>query len=277
MLNLEKYTIGFIEKEGILFSKGKSTISYPENRNELCYHIEDSSFWFTHRNNCIITAIKKLHCPDDIFFDIGGGNGFVTKGLEENGIQTILVEPDFTACLNAKKRNLKNIICSDLINAHFNNGNIYAIGLFDVIEHIENDIEFLKHIHSILQKNGHVYITVPAFNILWSNKDFNFIHYRRYTIKELARNLKNTGFTIEYSTYLFSFLFIPIFLFRAIPNLLRFNKKTYNFEKHKNEHKRRKGIIGKFIEKICEFELNRIKSGKKILIGSTCFVIGTKK
>ena len=28
-------------------------ISYPEEGNEACFEIEDQSFWFRHRNNCI--------------------------------------------------------------------------------------------------------------------------------------------------------------------------------------------------------------------------------
>ena len=67
-------------------------ISYPTDGNDICFSIEDNSFWFKHRNNCIISLAKK-YVKDTPFFDIGGGNGFVSKRLEENGIQTCLVEP----------------------------------------------------------------------------------------------------------------------------------------------------------------------------------------
>ena len=75
-------------------------------------------------------------------------------GLEKKGISTVLVEPGIQGCLNAKKRNLKNIVCSTLENASFKNNTIPAIGLFDVVEHIDNDVEFLTNVHKLLIENG---------------------------------------------------------------------------------------------------------------------------
>ena len=49
-----------IFNKGIWFSKMNSEISYPEEGNELCYQIEENSFWFKHRNNCIKTVINKF-------------------------------------------------------------------------------------------------------------------------------------------------------------------------------------------------------------------------
>ena len=40
--------------------------------------LEEDSFWFNHRNNIIANAVKK-HSKGNVFFDIGGGNGFVAK------------------------------------------------------------------------------------------------------------------------------------------------------------------------------------------------------
>ena len=73
-------------------AKSKPKISYPDEANEMCFRIEENSFWFRHRNNCIIEVVKQFP-PKGIFFDIGGGNGFVAKELEKNGIETVLVEP----------------------------------------------------------------------------------------------------------------------------------------------------------------------------------------
>lgn len=276
MITLEKYSDDLVEREGILFAKKETEISYPKSGNENCFQIEENSFWFQHRNNCIIEAVKK-HCPDNLFFDIGGGNGFIAKGLEDNGVSTVLVEPGIQGCLNAKKRNLKNIVCSTLENASFKKGTIPAIGLFDVVEHIEKDTEFLKSTFLYLEENGFVFITVPAFNILWSNEDIDAGHYRRYTLKELEDKLKSIGFSIEYSTYIFSVLTIMVFLFRTLPSKLGFNKNSNSFEKHKNEHQRKKGILDKVLNWIWKVELNKIKKSERIPIGGSCFVIARKK
>jgi len=153
IFNINNYTENLIEKDGIYFSKNKSKVSYPEDGNDACFAIEDNSFWFKHRNNCII-RLAQQYVKDKLLFEIGGGNGFVSKGLEENGIQTCLIEPGIQGCMNAKKRGLKNIVCSDLDNTGFKSGSIPSIGLFDVVEHIEYDNEFLTEIYNKLVGGG---------------------------------------------------------------------------------------------------------------------------
>lgn len=275
MINLDKYTSDLIEKDGIHFSKKNSKVSYPESGNEKCFQIEQNSFWFSHRNNCIVEAVLK-YCPKNIFFDVGGGNGFVAQGLESKGVSTVLVEPGMQGCLNAKKRNIENVICSTLEDALFYNNSIPAIGLFDVVEHIENDVEFLIKVHNLLVDNGFVFITVPAYNMLWSNEDEQAGHYRRYTRKALEEKLKNVGFKIEYSTYIFSILTIAVFLFRVVPSKLGLSKKSNNLDKHKKQHESKKGLVDKALSWIWEMELDKIRKGKIIPIGGSCFLIARK-
>ena len=99
--DINYYADSLPEKDGF-FNKNTSKVSYPDDGNDICFNIEKDSFWFNHRNNCIICLAKK-YTKDKLFFDIGGGNGFVSKGLEDNGIQTCLIEPGIHGCLNAKK------------------------------------------------------------------------------------------------------------------------------------------------------------------------------
>lgn len=276
MINLQNYTTELIDRDGILFAKKESEISYPESGNQDCYQLEENSFWFNHRNNCILEAVKK-HCPTSTFFDIGGGNGFVAKSLEENGIETVLIEPGIQGCINAQIRGLKNIVCSTLENASFKKNSIGSIGLFDVVEHIEKDVDFLTSIHTFLEENGYVFITVPAYKTLWSNEDVDAGHFRRYTSQALEKKLEKIGFEIIQSSYIFSILPIPVFLFRTLPSKLGLHKNSNDINKHKEEHKNKKGVINNILNKIWQKELNRIKSGKKIPIGGSCFVIARKK
>ena len=50
----------------------------------------------------------------------------------------------------------------------------------DVIEHIDKDEEELNNALRLLEKNSHLIIIVPAFQILFSEFDKNVGHYRRY-------------------------------------------------------------------------------------------------
>ncbi|MCX6272281.1 MAG: class I SAM-dependent methyltransferase [Bacteroidetes bacterium] len=274
MINTEDYSTGLIDRDGILFSRDAGEVSYPVNGNESCFQIEDTSFWFKHRNNCITEAVTK-YCHSGIFFDIGGGNGFVAQGLENKGILTVIVEPGIQGCLNARKRNLKNIICSTLENVSFKKNTIPAIGLFDVLEHIENDVGYLATIYNLLVEDGLVFITVPAYRTLWSAKDVEAGHFRRYTRKELEEKLKAIGFNIEYSTYIFSVLAVAVFLFRSLPGRFGFIKNSNSLDK--KEHQSKKGFINNILSRIWKKEIQNIRNGRKIPFGGSCFFVARKQ
>jgi 2-polyprenyl-3-methyl-5-hydroxy-6-metoxy-1,4-benzoquinol methylase len=275
-MEIEAIAKDVVKKEdGIFYSKKNSTISYPEKGNENCMQLEKNSFWFLHRNEIILKAVTK-YSYSSTFFDIGGGNGFVAKGLQDAGINVVLVEPGKAGAVNARKRGIHNVICSTLEDAHFKNESMDSAGLFDVVEHIENDQEFLKQIYTYIKKDGCIYITVPAFNFLWSNEDKDAGHFRRYKLKEIEATLQQAGFAIEYSTYIFSILPLPVFLFRTLPSKLGLNKRSQDIQKHKKEHKAGNGIINSILSKIWKWELSQIEHSKKMSIGGSCFVIGRK-
>src|SRR6185312_4485783 len=145
-MNIDQYTKELVLKNGIWYAKKTTAISYPDEGNADCYQIEDNSFWFKHRNNCIAEVVKN-HPPKGVFFDIGGGNGFVAKGLSNAGTEIILVEPGETGCINARKRQVKNIICSTLEDSGFEKNTLPAIGVFDVVEHFNDDLSLLRSIN----------------------------------------------------------------------------------------------------------------------------------
>jgi SAM-dependent methyltransferase len=272
-MNLKQYANNIELKDGIWFSKNNSKVSYPDNGHENCYRLEENSFWFKHRNNCTLAAIKNFS-PDKVFFDIGGGNGFVSAFLEKENIETVLLEPGINGIRNAKKRNLKNLICSILEEVAFKKECLPCAGLFDVLEHIEDDLAFLKELYSLMENEGALIITVPAYNLLWSGEDIFAGHFRRYTLKTLKLKLEKAGFKIEYQTYFFSILPFPIFLFRSLPYI--FGKKNNNKEKYNNEHKY-KGLLGYFLNKIWVWELKMISGKRKIPFGGSCLVVARKK
>ena len=275
-MSLEKIAHNIKKAEnGIYYSESESHVSYPEDGNYNCLQIEEDSFWFKHRNNIIANSVRK-HSPNKTFFDIGGGNGFVAKRLQNDGIKTVLVEPGKSGAMNAYKRGVKNVICSTLRDAKLKDNSIDSVGLFDVVEHIEDDYSFLDNISKYLKDDGYIYITVPAFNVLWSNEDDDAGHFKRYTTIRLNELLKKSGFKVIQSTYIFSILPIPVLLFRSLPSKLGLNKKSNDLEKHKNEHQQKKGILNNIMQKIWNWELSRINSNKKIPVGGSCFVIGKK-
>lgn len=275
-INLNNFADNIELRNGIWFSKTQEPVSYPEEGSENSFVIEDNSYWFNHRNRCIESLVKK-YSGNKTFFDIGGGNGFVSLGLEKAEIQTVLVEPSIEGVRNAKTRGLKNLVCSTLQDASFKLNSISAIGVFDVVEHIEDDNMFLSQLYNYLEPNGKLYITVPAYNFLWANDDDYAGHFRRYTVSKFEKQLKALGYEINYSSYLFSPLVIPIYLLRSLPSKLGFNKDLNNEEKNKSEHGTNDGILTRVIKSFLKRELVKIKNNKKIKFGSSCLIVATKK
>jgi len=248
-----------------------SKISYPKEGNTLCYQLEENSYWFTHRNECIISLVKRF-AKHDTFIDIGGGNGFVSLGLQNAGIKSVLLEPNKNGIRNAKKRGLKNVLCSSLEDAKFGEQSIHSAGIFDVLEHIENDTEFLIRLHSSLKKTGFLFITVPAIQFLWSDEDEFAGHFRRYTIHSLKGKLQNAGFTVVYSTHIFSILLLPILLFRSIPSIFR-KRKEGDSSNYQIQHKPSLSVTSLLLRYCFASEIAWINKLKYIPFGSSCLVV----
>ncbi len=261
-------------QDGIWFSKSTSQVSCPPNDLEPYFQDEEKSFWLKHRKNCIVEMIKNFP-TGGYLADVGGGSGYLGFELEKNGVPTLLVEPRREKIFNAQRRGLKNLLCSTLADAGFYRGALKSIGIFDVLEHQQDDVSFLLMINDILAIEGRLFLTVPSFNILWSQGDDFMGHHHRYTLESLTNKLDLTGFTVEYSTYIFSILPVLIFLFRKIPTLLRV-RKDYNEDSLRKDYIKNYPFLGGLLEKIWQQELTFITQKKRIKFGSSCLVVARK-
>ena len=120
--------------DGIWHGIDTRDISYPQDGNEVCFGIEDRSFWFKHRNRCLLAVVKAFPpAKGGALFDIGGGNGFVSRALETAGFDVVLVEPGLSGARNGRRRGLQQVICATTDSAGFKPGFLHAAGLFDVL------------------------------------------------------------------------------------------------------------------------------------------------
>ncbi len=262
-------------KDGYWDTNNNASISYPSEGNSLTFAVEDSSFWFKHRNE-VISSILKTYPPDEPFFDIGGGNGYVAKMVEDSGIPTVLVEPGVHGVKNAVHRGLENIVCAEFNSLHFDSYKLPSVGIFDVLEHINDDVLFLKNLRDVLNKKGRIYITVPTYPALWSNEDVYAGHFRRYTKKSLSDCLNKAGFDIEYISYFFSFLPAPIFLSRTIPSFLKF-RVNVSLKSAQQDHSSTRGFASPFIEHVMKSEIQRLNNFGTIKLGSSCIAVARLK
>jgi SAM-dependent methyltransferase len=260
-----------LDRSGIWVAESDTTISYPEEGNDLCYALEDDSFWFRHRNEAIVALLRRFP-PPGMLFDVGGGNGFVAAAIERAGWQTVVVEPGRRGAENARARGLSRVVCATTDTAGFAAGSLPAVGLFDVLEHIADDVQFLKSLRRLMLPGGRIYLTVPAYQFLWSSEDTAAGHCRRHTTASVARALKAAGFQLEYQTYLFWFLPPAVFMLRTIPSWFGW-RGAPSLRSARREHARGRGFAGWLIEKALGWERTRLARGQKIPIGGSCFAV----
>jgi hypothetical protein len=130
--------------------------------------------------------------------------------------------------------------------------------LFDVVEHIRDDAGFMARINRFLMPEGRVYVIVPAYDWLWSHEDVLAGHSRRYTIQRLSRLLEDTGYSVEFATYFFSFLALPVFFGRVLPYRLGFASKTPSQDAIRFDHEARNPLVALILQKLTRREFARI-------------------
>src|SRR5262249_49438315 len=105
---------------------------------------------------------------------------------------------------------------SELTNEPFD-----IIGMFDVLEHLEDDIDILSHLFRLLKPGGRLVLTVPAHMSLWSYFDETACHFRRYKRRGLCAKLAEVGFEPEFVTEFMMTLFPLVWLGRRLNRLSR--------------------------------------------------------
>lgn len=251
-----------IDRNGIWADNVKKDIDYPDIGNSYSFTLEDNSFWFLHRNHVLLQVFKRFPFSKN-FADIGGGNGFQAKFIADNFTNTnvFLIEPGYEGCLNGRKRGLANVYNTLFENFDFHKHDVTAVGMFDVVEHIENDTLFLQKLKDKLSPGSLIYITVPAYNFLWSDVDDLGNHHRRYTTTSMRALGERTGLSWVFGSYFFSYLPPLTFLLRSLPYRLKGKRKDDKmFEVEKDQHNPSPAVL-KVFDYFQQRELKKLEHG----------------
>lgn len=268
-MNLQEIAPGLAQHEtGYWLTPEEGHASYPVDGNDFCLAVEEESFWFSHRNRAIAAAVTLRPPADGPIFDVGGGNGVVTAALLEAGFPAIVIEPNRAGAANAVRRGIPHVVCGSLPSTAFRENTAGAIGLFDVIEHVPDDVGFLRALRPYLRPNGRLYITVPAYQWLWSENDVRSGHYRRYTLSSLSAILRDAGYLTEYATYIFAALPPAIFLFRRL-----LGGDGRSATRVRAQHNAGGTPGRRLAEALFSFEIGRIARGVSIPFGASCMVV----
>ena len=247
-------------------------IHFPEGGHAVLEQIEDASFWFRHRNKCI-TAVVKRHGHPGTLFDVGGGNGFVARCLTNLGKDVVLVEPSPLGCAIARRRGLATVVNTDFSSAGFLSGTVSSFGLFDVIEHVEDDLAFFRNLHEALAVGGKVYVTTPAYSWLWSDVDAVSGHFRRYDRTSLCKLATEAGLAVSYVTYFFQLLVPAVYAARVLADKLAVRPRRA--DRPQREHA--PGVTARLLERLLAYETPLLASGRSLPFGASLLMVATKE
>ena len=248
-------------------------IFFPASGHRILAELEETSFWFNHRNDIIVSALQRFP-PPGTMLDVGGGNGYVSLAIKRAGFETTVVEPGPDGARTARERGL-HVIEASIQEASIEPESVAAIGAFDVVEHIEDDLSALRGFHEALAPGGRLYLAVPAYSWLWSRDDKIAGHSRRYTVSRLKDRVEEVGFAPLYATYFFACLVAPLFALRTVPSALGL-RRDLTPEQAAAEHAPLGGLTRGVLDPLLLLERRIIAKGGRVPLGTSLLLIAEK-
>lgn len=234
--------------------------TYDPSYFEKLKRVEEEYFWFSIRRKWIFDRTKKFLTHRAKILEVGCGTGNVSSFLSHKGYAVIGCELYAEAIEMAWPGFWK--VQGDANSLPFKDGSFDMAGLFDVIEHFENDISPVKEAFRVVRKGGIIAVTVPARKELWSHIDEIAMHKRRYD-KEMLRHLfAETKLAPLISEYMFMSLYAPMKFMRG---------KNNKGEIHLNTHR----LVNPLLTRL--FDIERfISKGLSLPIGTSIIAIARK-
>ncbi len=159
-------------------------------------------FWIRRRFQVLRRLAREIEWNELEVAEIGCGNGLLQKQCED--MLGISVDGfDLNAHALAQNQATRSrVCCYNIYDQRPELQRRYdVIFLFDVIEHIEDQVSFLRAALFHLKSGGRLVINVPADPSVYSSYDLAVGHVRRYGMRELKAVLAQVGLTTNRWTY----------------------------------------------------------------------------
>ncbi len=185
-----------------------------------------SHFWIRRRFEVLRYLTKYVSIRAQQVVEVGCGSGLLQAQLEAS----LSVPVDgFDLNEEALRRNsgrLGTLYLYDVRKRNIAFERHYdTVFLFDVLEHVQDESEFLDAVLFHLSRNGFFFLNVPAFNVLYSRYDVAAGHVRRYNAQDLRRLAGRHGVEIVEWTY-WGFALLPTLILRKMVTAGRDDEET---------------------------------------------------
>ena len=178
-----------------------------------------SHWWWRVRERILLDAIRALlgrRATGARILDLGCGAGLFFDALEQFGYVEGIESDPIVVEQSGRWRSRIHLGGLETLPARAAFDIILAL---DVVEHVPNPSTMLRHAATFLAPCGHMLITTPAFDWLWTSHDRLNHHIKRYTAAEMRVLVRNAGLEPIETRYLFQSLVAPKLLVRMAEGL----------------------------------------------------------
>lgn len=178
--------------------------------------LEHSHFWFVSRRRIFFDQLDRLLPKGEgkRVLEIGCGAGGMLGPLQRYGsVSGLDIDHEFVSV--CKERGFEHVLCGSGYELPYADASFDLVCLFDTIEHLPDDEQALREVMRVLRPGGSVFVSVPAYQWLWSHNDKTAHHFRRYTAGRLRAVMKKAGLQPARVSYFNTFL-LPL----IVPSVL---------------------------------------------------------
>ena len=242
-------------------------------------HIENEHFWFRARNRLILELTRRISSSldrCDLVLEVGCGTGNVLRALKQACPNSMVVGMElwFDGLRHARSRTDARLVQADIRNWPFGK-QIDLVGMFDVLEHIQDDRTVLSSLWNCLAPGGCLLLTVPAHQSLWSYFDEAALHCRRYSTEEIRQKLTEAGFQVEFLSQFMASIFPLVWVFRKMRRFRQ--KKDLDIARAQtNDEFRIVPVVNQALTALLNLEAGWLARGHRLPLGTSLVAVARK-
>lgn len=188
-------------------------LNFGTDRLDMIAALERTHFWFVGRRLLVRTLLAHLGLgAGSTVLDVGCGTGSLASQLAASGCRVLALDPqpDAFSRHSGPRPAALQFARADAEHLPVADNSFQAAIALDVLEHTDDE-RAIAEIVRVLQPGGAVVITVPALPWLWSRRDVNAGHQRRYTRRRLEQLLARAGLDVVEVRF-YQCLLLPVFV-----------------------------------------------------------------
>jgi SAM-dependent methyltransferase len=167
----------------------------------------EKHWWWRAREDLILATLESLRPAGGWghILDVGCGDGLFFEQLARLGdVEGIEMDP---AGITPGGR-WQGRISTRPFDETFLPGKRYGLVLMlDVVEHFADPLRCLRRAVELLEPEGTLLVTVPAFRLLWTSHDELNHHYMRYTKRRITELIGQAGGEVRSARYFYRWMY----------------------------------------------------------------------